>query len=153
MKCPICGCIEDKVLETRLIGDSSSIRRRRECISCSYRFTTYEHVEEKKLMVIKRDNRREEFSIDKLASGIDKAIEKRPISRPVIEDLLISIEEEAMVKAGENHEISSMELGKMVMEKLHALDQVAYIRFASVYRQFEDVKEFIKEIKSITAKK
>ena len=153
MKCPICGFIEDRVLETRLIGDGISIRRRRECISCGYRFTTYEHVEEKKLMVVKRDMRREEFSIEKLSTGINKAIEKRPVSRPDIEELLLTIEEEAIVRAGENHELSSHEIGEMVMKRLHALDQVAYIRFASVYRQFKDVKEFIKEIKNISTSK
>jgi transcriptional repressor NrdR len=153
MKCPICNCKEDKVLETRLIGNGSSIRRRRECESCGYRFTTFEQVEEKKLMVVKRDGRREEFSIEKLATGIDKAIEKRPISRPVIDELLQTIEEDANVLAGEAHEISSNELGEAVMEKLHKLDQVAYIRFASVYRQFEDVKEFIREIKNISSVK
>lgn len=153
MKCPLCNCKEDKVLDTRLIGNGSSIRRRRECESCGYRFTTFEQVEEKKLMVVKRDGRREEFNIDKLASGIDKAIEKRPIPRPVIDDLLHTIEEDASVRVGEAHEISSHELGETVMEKLHELDQVAYIRFASVYRQFEDVKEFIKEIKNISSTK
>ena len=153
MKCPICNCIEDKVLETRLIGNGSSVRRRRECESCGYRFTTFEQIEEKKLMVVKRDGRREEFSIEKLATGIDKAIEKRPISRPVIDELLQTIEEDASVRAGEAHEISSNELGEAVMEKLHKLDQVAYIRFASVYRQFEDVKEFIREIKNISSVK
>ena len=102
-------------------------------------------------MVVKRDGRREEFSIEKLAAGIDKAIEKRPIPRPVIDELLQTIEEDASVRAGEAHEISSNELGEAVMEKLHKLDQVAYIRFASVYRQFEDVKEFIREIKNISS--
>jgi len=149
MKCPVCACLEDKVLETRFIGEGNSIRRRRECIACGYRFTTYEVVEEKKLMVIKRDERREEFSIDKLASGMDKAIEKRPVSRVVIDDLLREIEEDAIRRAGVSHEISSHELGEMVMEKLHDLDEVAYIRFASVYRQFKGVNEFIREIKNI----
>jgi transcriptional repressor NrdR len=154
MKCPICGKVEDKVLETRLLGDAVSIRRRRECMSCGYRFTTYEHVEEKKLMVVKRDGRREPFDIEKLSAGINKAIEKRPVSRPDIEETLISIQEEAMMIAGDSHEIPSAMLGEIVMEKLHKLDQVAYIRFASVYRKFEDVKEFIEEIKNIsTAKK
>lgn len=153
MKCPICNCKEDKVLETRLIGNGSSVRRRRECESCGYRFTTFEQVEEKKLMVIKRDGRREEFSREKLSAGIDKAIEKRPVSRLIIDELLQTIEEDANVRAGEAHEISSNELGEAVMEKLHRLDQVAYIRFASVYRQFEDVKEFIREIKNISSVK
>jgi transcriptional repressor NrdR len=151
MKCPICNCTDDKVLETRLIGNGRSVRRRRECESCGYRFTTFEQVEEKKLMVVKRDGRREEFSIDKLAAGIDKAIEKRPVPRPVIDELLQTVEEDANMRAGETHEISSFELGEAVMEKLHELDQVAYIRFASVYRQFEDVKEFIREIKNISS--
>jgi transcriptional repressor NrdR len=150
MKCPICGKVDDKVLETRLLLEGSIIRRRRECSSCDYRFTTYEHIEEKELMVVKRDGRRENFSKEKLASGINKAIEKRPIPRPVIEDLLSAIEERATLFAGESHEISSYSLGEMIMESLHRLDQVAYIRFASVYRKFEDVKEFIKEIESIS---
>jgi transcriptional repressor NrdR len=150
MKCPICGSVDDKVLETRLLLDSSVIRRRRECDSCEYRFTTYEHIEEKELMVVKRDGRREKFSKEKLSSGINKAIEKRPVSRPVFEELLNNIEEEATVFAAESHEISSYKIGELVMEKLHKLDQVAYIRFASVYRKFEDVKEFIKEIESIS---
>jgi len=150
MKCPICGCIDDKVLETRFLLDASIIRRRRECTKCEYRFTTYEHIEEKELMVVKRDGRREKFSREKLSSGINKAIEKRPVSRIVIDELLNSIEEEAAVVGGESHEISSYKIGEMVMEKLHKLDQVAYIRFASVYRKFEDVKEFIKEIESIS---
>ncbi len=153
MKCPICGCTEDKVLETRNIAEGISIRRRRECIECGFRFTTFEHIEEKALMVVKRDGRREEFSIDKLASGIDKAVEKRPISRPEFEDLLDNNHDEAVRLAGETHEISSQDLGEMVMEKLHKMDQVAYIRFASVYRQFEDVKEFIREINNISGVK
>lgn len=152
MKCPICNCIEDKVLETRFLGEGESIRRRRECASCGYRFTTYEHIEEKELMIVKRDGRREKFSIDKLSSGIGKAIEKRPISQNTYEELLHKLQDEAIIKAGDTHEISSKELGEMVMEKLHKLDQVAYIRFASVYRQFEDIKEFIKEIKYINKK-
>lgn len=152
MKCPICDRDDDKVLETRMAIDGGSIRRRRECNACGYRFTTYETIEQKKLMVIKRDERREEFNFDKLASGINKAIEKRPISRSVIDKMLLDIEEEASVIAAESHEISSHDIGEMVMEHLHKLDEVAYIRFASVYRQFKDVNEFIKEIKSIKKK-
>jgi len=151
MKCPICACIDDKVLETRVLLEASITRRRRECDSCGYRFTTYETIEEKELMVVKRDGRRENFSKEKMASGINKAIEKRPVARPVIEDLLNEIKEEATLNAGESHEISSYNIGEIVMEKLHKLDQVAYIRFASVYRKFEDVKEFIKEIESISS--
>lgn len=155
MKCPICRCVEDKVLDTRLIGEGSSIRRRRECDSCGYRFTTYEQIEEKDLMVVKRDKRRELFEIEKLTSGIDKAIEKRPISRPDVEELLVKIRDKAIKIAGDRHEISSYKVGELVMKELKKLDQVAYIRFASVYREFEDVNEFIREIKNIssTAKK
>jgi transcriptional repressor NrdR len=149
MKCPICGYLEDKVVDTRVIGDGESIRRRRECEKCQYRFTTYELIEEKKIMVIKRDNRREEFSMDKLSVGIGKAIEKRPISQAQVEELLEEIEREVFIRASNSREIPSIEIGNIVMEKLRQIDQVAYIRFASVYRQFKDVKEFIKEIKNI----
>ncbi len=149
MKCPHCGCLEDKVLESRQIADGSSIRRRRECIECGFRFTSYEHIKEKKLMVIKKDKRREPFSLEKLATGINKAVEKRPVSQKEIEEMLHSIEGEAMLKAGEDMEILSDIIGEIVMEKLKKIDKVAYIRFASVYRKFEDVDEFINEIKKI----
>jgi transcriptional repressor NrdR len=149
MKCPNCGCLEDKVLESRQIAEGNSIRRRRECIKCSYRFTSYELIEEKQLMVVKRDDRREAFSREKLASGIRRAIEKRPVSQADVDLLLQDIEEAALIAAGEHHEIASMVLGEMIMKRLGELDQVAYIRFASVYRQFKDVKEFIKEIENI----
>lgn len=149
MRCPNCGCIEDKVIETREISNGSSIRRRRECLKCGFRFTSYEHIKERTLMVIKKDKRREPFNIEKLSNGIYKAIEKRPISQNDIDEILHSIEEQAMLNAGENMEISSEEIGEMVMRKLKKLDKVAYIRFASVYRKFEDVDEFINEIRKI----
>lgn len=149
MKCPNCGCIEDKVLESRQISDGSSIRRRRECLKCGFRFTSYEHIKKNRLMVIKKDKRREPFNIDKLSSGISKAIEKRPISQIEIEEILHSIEEKVLLNADENMEISSQQIGEMVMEKLKNLDKIAYIRFASVYKRFEDVDEFINEIKKI----
>lgn len=149
MKCPNCGSTDDKVLESRQISGGSSVRRRRVCNSCEYRFTSYEHIEEKKLMIVKKDNRREEFSRDKLSKGLSKACEKRPVSQPAIDTAVIEIHEKANFIAGDAHEINSMRLGEIVMDKLKELDLVAYIRFASVYKQFDDVKEFIKEIKRI----
>ncbi|HBD94813.1 MAG: transcriptional regulator NrdR [Spirochaetes bacterium GWF1_31_7] len=149
MKCPNCGSTDDRVLESRQIAEGSSIRRRRVCNSCEYRFTSYEHIEEKKLMIVKKDNRREEFSRDKLSRGLQKACEKRPVSQPSIDQSVIEIHEKANFMAGDTHEINSIKLGEIVMDKLKELDLVAYIRFASVYKQFDDVKEFIKEIKKI----
>ncbi|OHD10622.1 MAG: transcriptional regulator NrdR [Spirochaetes bacterium GWD1_27_9] len=149
MKCPNCSCVEDKVLESRSIAGGISLRRRRECLSCGYRFTSYEHIEEKKLMVSKRDKRRELFNIEKLSTGIQKAFEKRPIPQSVIEDLINSIQEEAILEAGDSHEISSYQIGEMAIKKISKIDPIAYIRFASVYRKFEDVSEFIREIENI----
>ena len=149
MKCPSCGSITDKVVESRHLANGVSIRRRRECLECGYRFTSYEHIEEKKLMIIKRDKRREPFSIEKLSGGIQKAFEKRPVSQTLIDDLINSIEEEAILKAGDKHEVSTDDIGEMAMERIAKIDLVAYIRFASVYRQFDDVNEFIKEIEKL----
>ena len=149
MKCPFCSFVENRVVDSRLIGDSNSIRRRRECSQCGYRFTTYEHIEEKKLMVIKRDKRREQFNLEKLSLGINKAVEKLPISQTKVEELLHSIEEKAIFKAGDKHEIESSVLGEIVIDELKNFDLVAYIRFASVYKQFKDLEEFINEIKSL----
>lgn len=151
MRCPNCGSIDDKVLESRPIASGISVRRRRECLNCGYRFTSYEHIEEKNLMVVKRDERREKFSIEKLSGGIQKAFEKRPVSQNIVVDLINSIEEEANIKAGDTHEISSFELGEMAMERIAKIDSVAYIRFASVYRNFDDVSQFIKEIEKINS--
>ena len=149
MKCTNCSNIDDKVIESRSIAGGISVRRRRECLNCGYRFTSYEHIEEKKLMVIKRDKRRELFNIEKLSNGIQKAFEKRPIPQNSIEKIINDIEEEAILLAGDKHEIPSYELGEMVMNKVKSLDSVAFIRFASVYKKFEDINEFIKEIESI----
>jgi transcriptional repressor NrdR len=151
LRCPNCGSIDDKVLESRPIASGISVRRRRECLNCGYRFTSYEHIEEKNLMVVKRDERREKFSIEKLSGGIQKAFEKRPVSQNIVVDLINSIEEEANIKAGDTHEISSFELGEMAMERIAKIDSVAYIRFASVYRNFDDVSQFIKEIEKINS--
>ena len=146
MKCPRCDSIEDKVLESRSLANGESIRRRRECLSCAYRFTSYEHIEEKRLMVIKNDGRREEFEREKLQRGVQRACEKRSISQLTIEEMINDIEDEAAMLGKTTHEITSRDVGEMTLRKLYELDKVAYIRFASVYRQFKDVDEFIKEI-------
>jgi transcriptional repressor NrdR len=149
MRCPRCESIEDKVLESRTLANGESIRRRRECLSCGYRFTSYERIEEKRLMVIKSDGRREVFEREKLERGVQRACEKRNISQITIEEMINDIEDEAAMAGKSTHEIASRDLGEMVLKKLYAMDSVAYIRFASVYRQFKDVAEFMREIASI----
>jgi len=148
MKCPFCQNVEDKVLESREIEEGKAIRRRRECLSCRERFTSYERVEEKPILVIKRDGRREQFSRGKICSGIFKACEKRPVSAEVVEKTVDEIVKEIHREAG--REVSSSKIGGMVMERLQGLDKIAYIRFASVYRKFEDLSEFINEVKEIS---
>lgn len=148
MKCPFCENIEDKVLESREIDEGRAVRRRRECSSCRGRFTSYERVEEKPLLVIKRDGRREQFSRDKLAAGILKACEKRPVSVEAVEEMIDEIEREIHREAG--REVLSSKIGEMVMKKLQGMDKIAYVRFASVYRKFEDPSEFIKHAKEIS---
>lgn len=146
MRCPYCGSMDDKVLESRTMANGESIRRRRECVSCGYRFTSYEHIEEKPFMVVKRDGRRQPFDRVKLEKGIERALEKRPISTASLENILNEIEDLAIMKGKTSREISTSELGDLVLEKLHTVDKVAYIRFASVYRHFENLDEFIKEV-------
>ena len=148
MKCPFCENIEDKVLESRESDGGRAIRRRRECLACRGRFTSYERVEEKPLLVIKRDGRREQFNRKKILSGISKATEKRPVSVEVIHGMVDEIEREIHREAG--REVLSSKIGEMVMEKLQGMDKVAYVRFASVYRKFEDPSEFIKHVKEIS---
>lgn len=148
MQCPFCENIEDKVLESREIDEGRAIRRRRECTSCHGRFTSYERVEEKPLLVIKRDGRREQFSRDKVRSGIRRACEKRPVSSDLVELMLDEIEKE--IHRVDGREVMSSKIGELVMAKLQQADKIAYVRFASVYRKFEDISEFIKEIKGIT---
>ena len=150
MRCPHCGGIEDKVIESRQNASATVIRRRRECDECGYRFTSYEHIEEKKLKVVKRDGRREPFDLEKLETGIQKSLEKRPVSQEAIENILHSIEDEAMLKARSSHEISASTLGDMVLQKLYTVDRVAYVRFASVYQMFENVDEFIHAIEDLS---
>ncbi len=147
MKCPFCGEIDNKVIDSRLSKDGNVIRRRRECIVCSRRFTTYEHIEEIPVMIIKKDGRREVFSIDKLRSGIQKACQKRNISVNIIEEFLDELERD-LRESGEK-EIPSHKIGERVMAKLHEIDDVAYVRFASVYREFKDVNDFVSELKSL----
>lgn len=149
MRCPNCGNIDDKVLESRTIVNGESIRRRRECLACGYRFTSYERIDEKPFMVIKRDQRRQPFDRDKLEKGISRALEKRPVSTSMIEQISNDIEDLAVKKGRESREISTADLGELVLEKLYSIDKVAYIRFASVYRHFENLDEFITEVKNI----
>jgi transcriptional repressor NrdR len=150
MKCPFCGEIDNKVIDSRLSKDGNAIRRRRECILCTRRFTTYEHIEEVTVMIIKKDGRREVFSREKVRTGIKKACEKRNISVHVIDQFLDELERD-LRDTGEK-EIPSHQLGEKIMMKLNELDGVAYVRFASVYREFKDVNDFVAELKSLLNK-
>lgn len=150
MKCPFCGEIDDKVVDSRLSKAGVAIRRRRECITCGRRFTTYERIEEIPIMIIKKDGRREVFNREKVRSGIQKACEKREISMDVIEEFLDELERDVR-EIGEK-ELSSAVIGEKIMAKLHGIDSIAYVRFASVYREFKDVKEFVSEVKSLSGK-
>jgi transcriptional repressor NrdR len=151
MRCPHCGSLDDKVIDSRTLANGESTRRRRECLSCGLRFTSYERIEEKPLMVVKRDGRREPFERAKLERGVVRALEKRPVSQISIENLVNEIEDEAAMKGKSANELSSPELGEMVLKRLFALDKVAYVRFASVYRKFETLDEFLREIEGIGA--
>jgi transcriptional repressor NrdR len=143
MRCPHCGTIEDKVVESRTLANGDAIRRRRECISCNYRFTSYEKIDERQFMVIKKDNRREPFDREKLERGIVRALEKRPFSQMQIESLVNEIEDETAILSKGSREISASAIGNLVLERLSKLDKVAYIRFASVYKHFKDLDEFV----------
>ena len=149
MRCPSCGKLDDKVIESRTMASGDTIRRRRECISCHFRFTSYEKVEEKPFMVVKRDGRREPFDRSKIEKGIERAIEKRSIATTTVENLVIEVEEESFSKGAQEREINTSEIGEMILDKLYRLDKVAYIRFASAYKHFENLEEFITEIKII----
>jgi transcriptional repressor NrdR len=137
------------VIESRTLANGDAIRRRRECISCGYRFTSYERIEDKQFMVIKRDGRREPFDRGKIERGVQRALEKRPVSQMSIENLINEIEDQAAILGKVNHEIDASVIGDLVLEKIGALDKVAYIRFASVYRHFEDLDEFVSEIQKL----
>lgn len=145
MKCPFCQRSQDKVLDSRSSQNGKAIRRRRQCLKCKKRFTTYEYIEKTPLMVIKKDGRREPFDRNKLLAGIVKACEKRPISIERIEKLVDMIE--GSLQKEFHREVRSKEIGELVMKKLYDLDEIAYVRFASVYRQFKDVNQFMKELK------
>lgn len=147
MKCPFCDEIEDKVVDSRMAKEGEVIRRRRECLGCKRRYTTYERVEEILPVVVKKDGRREPFDRAKILSGLKKACEKRPISMATIEAVTDQIEKRIQ-EMGES-EIESRIVGEEVMKELHQLDQVAYVRFASVYREFKDIDQFMDELKSL----
>jgi len=149
MRCPHCGTVEDKVVESRTLANGDAVRRRRECISCGYRFTSYERIDEKQFMVIKRDGRREPFERSKLERGIVRALEKRPFSQMQVENLVNEIEDETAILSKGSREISSTIVGDLVLERLGKLDNFAYIRFASVYKHFKSLDEFIEEIKKV----
>lgn len=150
MRCPKCGCQDDKVIDSRASREGATIRRRRECVGCGYRFTTYEEVERGGLVVTKRDARREEFSREKLLSGLRKACQKRPVSPKTIEELVDRIVMEVTDKY--EREVPAEVIGKLVMDGLRAIDEVAYVRFASVYRRFQEATDFVHEVKKLEAK-
>jgi len=147
MKCPFCGDLEDKVIDSRISTEGDTIRRRRECLKCQKRFTTYERLEEIPLMVIKKDGRREPFDRKKLLAGILKACEKRPIPMEKIEAMVDDTER--TLQRNYEKEVSSTNIGELVMKQLHKLDEVAYVRFASVYRQFKDINQFMSELSTL----
>lgn len=151
MRCPKCGCVDDKVIDSRTSREGTTIRRRRQCVSCGHRFTTYEKIERAELMVVKRDGRREEFSREKLVGGIKKACQKRPISPQTIEALVDKVIEQLANKY--DSEVPAEEIGKLVMEQLQQLDEVAYVRFASVYRRFQEATDFVQEVKKLEGQK
>jgi len=150
MKCPYCSYKEDKVVDSRATQEESAVRRRRECLRCGKRFTTYEYVEEVSMMVIKKDGRREPFDRKKILSGIIKACEKRPVGIEKMEEIVTQVERAVQKKS--DREVPSSRIGELVMEKLKVIDDVAYVRFASVYRQFKDVGQFMLELKDILSK-
>ena len=147
MKCPFCGHARDKVVDSRESGAGDSIRRRRECLDCGRRFTSYERIEEVPYLVIKKDGRREAFDRHKLLAGLNRACEKRPIAAKALSSLVEEVEQ--MVLDSPDREIEAKAIGEKVMERLRELDKVAYVRFASVYRQFEDAQEFMAELRDL----
>jgi transcriptional repressor NrdR len=149
VRCPHCGNFDDKVIESRTLANGEAIRRRRECNGCGFRFTSYERIEDKPFMVIKRDGRREPFDRSKIERGVQRALEKRPVSQMSIENLVNEIEDSSAILGKMNHEIDTAVIGNLVLEKLGVMDKVAYIRFASVYRHFKNLDEFVREIKNM----
>ena len=151
MKCPFCGYDDSKVLDTRPTDEGNTIRRRRECLNCQKRFTTYEKIEQSPIMVIKKDGNRQAFDREKIIRGMIKSCEKRPVSAADIEEAVNNIEKK--IENSMKKEISSLEVGEMVMEELKDLDEVSYVRFASVYREFKDLQSFIDELENFVKKK
>ncbi len=149
MKCPFCGNLDDKVIESRQNNSGSTIRRRRECLDCNYRFTSYERIEEIPLKIVKSDGHRQDFDLEKIEKGLWRSLEKRPVSRADIDIILHELEDEIHLKGKSSNEVKASDIGAMILKKLYSVDHVAYIRFASVYRNFEDVKQFINEIENI----
>jgi transcriptional repressor NrdR len=147
MRCPFCSANDDRVVDSRESRDGATIRRRRECLACGRRYTSYEQIENIAFRVVKSDGRREEFSRSKLLAGLLKACEKRPVALKSLEAIVD--EAEALLQAREDREVTTQELGELVMERLRHLDQIAYVRFASVYRQFEDIDEFMSELRKL----
>ena len=151
MKCPYCNHNQDKVIDSRETMEGVSIRRRRECINCGRRFTTYEYIEKTPLMVVKKDGRRESFKRQKIIAGVLNACQKRPVSIETVEKLASSVEMEIQKKF--DREVDSKYIGELVIEEIALLDDVAYVRFASVYRQFKDVNQFMRELREVLHKK
>jgi len=151
MKCPFCSSLDSKVIDSRLAKEDTSIRRRRECLSCKSRFTTYERVEEVEFLVIKKGGVREPFDRNKIIAGMIKACEKRPISMEVIENFVSDLEKEFQERG--DREVDSSEIGERVINKLYEIDEVAYVRFASVYRSFKDVNQFLSELTDLLKEK
>jgi transcriptional repressor NrdR len=146
MKCPYCSNLDDKVIDSRISKDGVTIRRRRECLACEKRFTTHEKIEDTLPLIIKKDNRREPFDAEKIMSGLRKACQKRDISMEQLTEITERIERSLMERGGK--EVQSSEIGEQIMQELHDLDQVAYVRFASVYRSFKDLNDFMEEVKT-----
>lgn len=151
MRCPSCGHEEDRVVDSRATKENSAVRRRRECLECGQRFTTYEYIEHTPVMVVKKDGRREPYSREKILAGLLRACEKRPVSREALDKLVSDLETSIGGRARD--EIPTSEIGNEVMRLLAALDQVAYVRFASVYREFKDVTQFMDELRSLLERK
>lgn len=151
MRCPFCSFEESRVVDSRSTDDNTTIRRRRECLKCNKRYTTYEKVEDIPILVVKRDSTRENFNKEKIINGLIRACQKRPVSRMQIEELADDIERAISNKM--ITEVNSKIIGEMVMERLKGIDEISYVRFASVYREFKDINTFLEEIKSLVSKK
>ena len=151
MTCPFCGFKQDRVIDSRESKEGDVIRRRRQCLSCQRRFTTYERSDEIPFMVVKKDGRRERFDRQKVLAGLLKACEKRPVPMPKLAEMVDSVE--AKLADSPDREITTIEIGEMLMEKLKSVDKIAYVRFASVYRDFQDVEAFLNELKNLVLQK